>query len=335
MCGVIGFFVGCEFAETCPFTGTQGCAAKFYQSAFERWDKKASVRRSERREVANDKKIFPDEFIPILKHPIISQEYAHQENRIRHQHLQRYLNFTHKLELVVVNDITLKIALGHYGFELPPEMLMDAHRIYVDESYHALFSFDMMQQLAAQVGTDPGILSNPSFLGEILRITNLYPEKKYKLILGLFFVIVSETLITDSLREIHKNPDVDSGVKELIKDHAQDEARHHAFYRHLLFTIWPQIPEDCRRLVVRHLSDLIFAFVNPDRNALISELKDLGVPLHQAIQVFEETYTDSVVFDYANGCSKNLRNYFKSLGLGDDAELTDRFSAANLKVVNS
>ena len=82
-----------------------------YRSAFSTWNTKASVRCRDARVFRNDGKSFPDALVPILSHPIIDAKYSNLKGAIRLQHLYRFLHFTHKLEVLIVNEATSRLAL--------------------------------------------------------------------------------------------------------------------------------------------------------------------------------------------------------------------------------
>ena len=57
---------------------------------------------------------FPSDFVPTLKHNIIKNLNITDQYTLHTASLYRFLNFTHKLEMMVVNAVTANIALGLY-----------------------------------------------------------------------------------------------------------------------------------------------------------------------------------------------------------------------------
>jgi len=146
MCGLIGFFVGCDLAIACPKRNL--CtSSRPYRSSFNKWDSRASVRNAPRRMDKVNSALFPERFLPVLKHDLVQELDGNSRELLRKSGLYRFLNFTHKLEILVVNTVTANIALGRYNTDFTDEVRLDAHRIYVDEAYHALFSFELMQKV--------------------------------------------------------------------------------------------------------------------------------------------------------------------------------------------
>ena len=55
--------------------------------------------------------------------------------------LYEFLNYTHKLKLLVENTVTENISPGGYNTEISDDVWLDAHRIHDDEVYHVLYLF--------------------------------------------------------------------------------------------------------------------------------------------------------------------------------------------------
>src|SRR5690606_19226563 len=122
MCGTAGLFVGCPLASVCPrqvlfgdrdaertetaTTATDEPAPVEYRSPFANWDRQASVRRTERRTIAEGFRLlhaFPEELTPILRTPGLRGLDPDQRGYLKVQQLYRFLDFTAKLEQLVVN----------------------------------------------------------------------------------------------------------------------------------------------------------------------------------------------------------------------------------------
>ncbi|MHA7773866.1 diiron oxygenase [Roseibium sp. M-1] len=253
------------------------------------WDQKATVRTQAYRPVNSANVSFPEEYVPVLKHPSVLRLSKDKWEVLCKSALFRFLNFTHKLEMLVVNTVTSNIAMHRYDFDINDTTRIGAHKLYVDEAYHALFSFDMLVQMRAADKTDLLVEFKPSFLkrmDDLRKGTN----RKTRAFLELFFVIVSEMLITSTLRDVHKNADLDEEVRMMIRDHATDEARHHAFYRQFLFAVWPQISIADQAYLLKSIPQLILAYCEPDFLAMGRELECLGYSSEEASSILVETY---------------------------------------------
>ncbi|WP_345942367.1 diiron oxygenase [Streptomyces sp. SID2888] len=156
------------------------------------------------------------------------------------QHLYRYLDFTARLEYIVVNRTVLGIAHGSIDVELPEEMRFDAYKIYCDEAYHTLFSVDLSRQVQQRTGIVPRPLDEPYFLVRLRQILEELPDE-HRALAEMLFVIVSETLISSTLAEIPERPDVVAAVRGTTRDHALDEGRPHAYFAAFLRYLWGQL----------------------------------------------------------------------------------------------
>ncbi|GAA5534791.1 diiron oxygenase [Deinococcus aluminii] len=231
--------------------------------------------------------IFPARFVPYSSHPIITRLQEHTGNtrsRILTHAAYRYLDFTIKLELLVVNDVTRSIALDRAGFSLPPELVLDAYKVYCDEGYHALFSMEGIKQIHAVNLERPvvGSTVNHRYLDSLRQITANHGE-----LARLFFTIVSETLITGYLTTAKSS---DATIMALLADHAVDEGRHHSFYSSFLEIITPQITRANKRQIGSLFPDLASAFLFPDLPVITEELIHCGLTVDQAREVLADTY---------------------------------------------
>jgi len=332
MCGVTGFFVGCAFASICK-SGQSACALLSPSELVATWYTTSAARRSPRRVLkAEDVEapLFPAELAPVLSHPAIAALDAGQRRAIQNNHLFRYLDFTAKLEMVVVNDVLKDLVFGHFPFDLTPEAILCAHQIYVDEAYHALFSVDLLQQASAELEITPVLPVAPRFLHVLRAHLAKAEDEKARRLIRLFFVIVSETLITTSLSHIRQDAALPQAVRAQVSDHARDEARHQRFFATLLAAVWPHLNQADRLFCLSHVPDFVLAFVAPDRSAIVAEIVNAGVSRDDAEGIVAETYTDAVVAAYAKRCSAFLR---QAVGAFDEAQapvVVDRFSAAGL-----
>jgi len=144
--------------------------------------------------------MFPERFVPVLKHPQTKELPASARTLLRRAALFRFMNFTHKLEMLVVNTVTANIALGRYDADFTDPIRLDAHRIYVDEAYHALFSFEYMQNMPIQEHERAAFAETmPAFVTRANAIAAACDPADRALI-ELLAVIISEMLITTTLR---------------------------------------------------------------------------------------------------------------------------------------
>lgn len=327
MCGTWGFFVGCEMAGEC-LKGKSACSLISNQNAMRDWYGKARVRHSKQHILNEDDingHIFPVALAPVTNHSLVQALDGERVMGILNNHLFRYLDFTIKLEMAVVNDVVRDMAFKHLPILPDADMVLDAHKIYTDEAFHAQFSAELMHQAQSLLKVDPVLPEAPQFLHELQRSVFEAGDERQKRLRKLFFVIVSETLITSSLTDIRQDSGVPVVIREAITDHALDEARHHAFFSGFLVSIWDQLSRDDRLMCLTLIPEFVLAFVEPDRAAISKELHTFGLSLSDAEIVIEETYPKSVVEAYARNCASSLMSVLKLLPEFKEAVVQDAF----------
>jgi len=268
--------------------------------------------------------------VPAVHHPIVAEHGPEARDGLIVRHALRYLDFTAKLEHLVVNQAVLSIAHGACGVDVPDEMRLDAFRIYCDEGYHAFFSADLMQQIQLRTGVRPTD-GDPFFLTALAKICErLSPEQRP--LARMLFVIVSETLITASLAEASRKTDMDPVLRASFEDHASDEGRHHVYFAAYLPRLWGQLNANERTLAAELLPDLLRAFLHPDLTAIGTDLKKAGLSVGDAEQVLAETCSPDAIYRHTASCSGKTVEYFRQLGALDDASVIERL--AELGVAN-
>ncbi|MFI6011966.1 diiron oxygenase [Streptomyces sp. NPDC051243] len=344
MCGTVGMFVGCPALSYCPkqllldsgpmdavpadseqteVAETGQTAA--YRSPFGTWYERAGVRQAPRRVLESDegdRHYFSPDLVPIAHHPLVKGLPANRLEEVLVQHLYRYLDFTARLEFMVVNRTVLGIAHGSIGVDLPEEMRFDAYKIYCDEAYHTLFSVDLSRQVQQRTRIRPRLPAEPYFLTRLRELLERIPSQN-RALGEMLFVIVSETLISATLAEMPERPDVVAAVRGTIRDHAMDEGRHHAYFAAFLRYLWGQLSPSERRWSARLVPRLIDTFLRPDLPALRQELAGYGLSPDDAEQVIAETYTPEAIRSHLTATSRQTVRYFEALHAFDDPEAAE------------
>ena len=128
MCGIVGMFAGCALAPVCPKRALRpspgNAAQRPYRSSFASWDERASVRRAPRRQLSkapapDGPPLFSPSLVPTVHHPIVARREPEARNDLIARHALRYLDFTAKLEHLIVNKTVLSIAHGTCGSTSP------------------------------------------------------------------------------------------------------------------------------------------------------------------------------------------------------------------------
>jgi hypothetical protein len=336
MCGTIGMFVGCQALMFCPgrrpagppegglaeggapapAPGAQTAAQEAgYPSPLGSWHERAAVRASPRRRIpVQDARLlfFSPDLVPVAAHPLVRALPEDVFRQILIQHLYRYLDFTAKLESVVVNRAALGIALGTVGVRLPAGMRLDAYKIYCDEAYHTLMCADLAEQARAVTGVSPRLPREPFFLRRLAEIQQGIPAE-YRSLAELLFVIVSETLISATLAEVPDSADVVGAVRETVSDHAGDEGRHHAYFALFLKLLWGQLTPAERDQAGAWVPRLADAFLRPDIAAIGDELASYGMVPGDVETVLAEVFPADVMDTHRSRVARHTLRYFTDL----------------------
>lgn len=332
MCGIAGFFTGCEFAETCAASDGGVCRALTAGAAaqFEGWYSKASVRRAPRRQLDpsdTTRDLFPRHLVPHINHPIVQHRYADCTHTLLTHALYRFLAFTVNLETLVVNDTTRRLAMHELPIGLDGDAVLNAQRLAVDEAYHALFCADLLQQTVKLTGISPVNRSRPRFMDRLDQLAGISDSPA---VTRFLFTAVSEMLITGTLVDARGQGEVPEAVRGVMADHAADEARHHVFYRELLTGYLSSLPRAQAREVASLLPDAILAYMRPDTAAVTGELRAVGLSEDEAAQIVTETYVERDHSDYIRSCSREIKKLLESLDLMPAPQVSDRFEATAL-----
>ncbi|GHB75648.1 hypothetical protein GCM10010347_52570 [Streptomyces cirratus] len=355
MCGTVGLFMGCSAVSLCPKqalfarrddtggndggdAGRDGDGedgAQTYVSPFRTWYERATVRSAERRRLGpltDGQDFFAPELVPLAGHPLIAGLRGERPGVYREvlvRHLYRYLDFTAKLEHLVVNRTVLGIAHGTIGVRVPEAMRLDAFKIYCDEAYHALFSADLAAQVREATEVRADLAQVPYFVTRLERFLEETPDDLAALT-EILFVIVSETLITAQLSEMGNDRNVAPAVRETVRDHALDEGRHHAYFAIFLRHLWGQLTPATRRRAALRVPRLIRIFTDPDVPSVEKEIVGYGLPRDDAKQIVAELFPDASVTAYAKSVAQQTVRHFASVGALDDEQVRAEFAAYGL-----
>jgi hypothetical protein len=302
-----------------------------YQSRFGSWHVRASVRTKPRRVLTttDNELYYPPELLPIVSHPLVLERGERLRHRLLVHQLFQYLHFTTELEDLAVIPITSKISRGRSGLLLPEQMREDAYKIATDEAWHAQFSYDLIRQVESATGVTRRLPDLPAFVGRLDRIRSLLPDG-VRGAEGLMFAVVSETLISSILAELPRDKRLPAAVRELVRDHAEDEGRHHAYFRSLLGYFWPALSTQQRRQLGPFLPEVIRAFLDPDLRALAGSLRHAGFPAATAEQVLCESYPAATTNRTVAAAAATTVRYLADVGALDDSRTAAAFAAAGL-----
>ncbi len=298
-----------------------------------RWDERASVRRTPRRVLTSagaEAVFFPPELYPVVDHPLVSELGPDIRRQLLIQRLYDYLDFTTELEALAVIPVAIKISRNRAGLLIPDQARADAFKIVTDEAWHAQFSHDFIRQVERQTGTrhlNAGGLA--AFVDHLDRIHEALPWQ-LRGIEELLFAVVSETLISSILSDLPQDTRLPDSVRELVRDHAEDEGRHHVYFRSILRHLWPALSASEQAAVGPFLPEIIYAFLEPDYTRAARNLLAAGVRKSQVDQVVRESWPRSRVNSEVAAAASTAVRYFAEVGALDAPCTREAFQAAGL-----
>jgi hypothetical protein len=204
--------------------------------------------------------------------------------------LESYNAFTESLEYKAVMTASIKIAQNPQAFGLRERAGRDARLIVTDESHHAHVAKELINHIPGFSELPPLIPSQPPFLRGLEELERSLPTAFADDLL-IAFVSISETLITSILRGIPRDPRVVSAVRNTVRDHFIDEARHHSYFVYVVHQHWASSRPDRREILGPLYATLIRLFLDPDLDLCRTWLLETGLDSHDAELVLREHYS--------------------------------------------
>lgn len=266
-----------------------------YPDPLASWYRTAGVRTGARRllraEMEQGKVFFPARLVPHLAHEEVRSLPPGRLRELTIRHLYQFLLSATHLETRMVNRAAEMIATGGSGLDLCERIRLDAFKIYCDEGYHALYSLDLAEQVSAATG----IPVPPCDYGALVsRVTEL----GHRLLPGeprlaaLLQVVVFETLITAVLNEVPADSSVVGTVREVTRDHARDEGRHHRFFGAFLHELWAQLDTSLRAPAALAMPALMTGCLSWDVEPVRGSLRLAGLHEQAIERVVRDCYLD-------------------------------------------
>jgi hypothetical protein len=232
---------------------------------------------------------FPASLVPYLDHELLKDRGPAVRHALTVRHLYQFLLATTHLETRVVNRGAERIANDRIGMRVNTEMRLDAFRVYCDEGYHALYSLDLADQIAATTRIP---IPDWDFGGFAERLDataeQLLPGEP--VLAQLLQVVVFETLITAVLNELPNDVTVVTTVRELTRDHARDEGRHHRFFAGFFHELWANLDTGLRTRAAPAMPAFIEDCLRWDVHPVSRSLAAAGLPPEDVRTVLADTY---------------------------------------------
>lgn len=307
-------------------SGPEGGALRQW---YDRAGVRSGIRRVFRDESDQGKVFFPNDLVPYLEHEAVRALPSERRRELTVRHLYQFLMSTTHLETRVVNAGAERIANGRSGVDLPFAARMDAFKIYCDEGYHALYSLDMVDQIAAVTGIAVPDWDYGTFVARLdATALRLLPDEP--VIARLLQVVVFETLITAVLNELPGDPTVVTTVRELMRDHAKDEGRHHRFFAGFFHRLWAGLDASLRPRVAAAIPALIHDCLTWDLEPARRSLSLAGLDRDASHAVIADCYGGHAGDQWVREVSVATVRTCESAGVFEAPGAREAFAAAGL-----
>ncbi|MEV5953050.1 diiron oxygenase [Streptomyces sp. NPDC051987] len=299
----------------------------------DRWYEQAGVRTGVRRMFHEDtergKVFFPAALVPYAGHEAVRRLPPERLRELTVRHLYQFLLSTTHLETRVVNTAAEAVANARTGLDLPAALRPDAFKVYCDEGYHALYSLDLADQIAAATGIPVPDEDYGGFVDR-LRASARRALPDAPALAALLQAVVFETLITAVLNEVPGDPAVVGVVRDLLRDHARDEGRHHRFFSALFRELWTHLSATDRVKAAHALPELIRTALTWDLAPVRSSLRLAGLDADTARQVADDCCAPGPDPRRLNDTARSTLRLCAAVGVFDLPGTREHFAAHGL-----
>jgi hypothetical protein len=302
-----------------------------YRKPLSAWDDQSWIRSQPTRNASCEGFAFPPDLVPLSRHPRFSDDPGLRRRLLAYR-LLTHLQFTTMLELEHVNAVCSMLARDCYALDLNREQKNDALRIYCDEGGHALFVELLSGKVEQCHAIERGALPEPRFHNVLRRMFEQHRGVIAEQVLHLFFVSVSETLVSKILREIPRDPQVAPLVREVIGDHARDEGTHSVYFHWLFPRAWSRLTRPKQELLAQILPEFLDAFLAPDLGCEKRVLAALGFEPRVIDSMLEETYQPGLVRSGVRAAAQPTLRMFEAAGVFETNAGKEAFLAHDLRL---
>jgi P-aminobenzoate N-oxygenase AurF len=295
------------------------------------WSTAATVRSVARRRLADKDRGLPfsPELVPLMSHEMVRSRDDDVQKIILGQKLHSYFRFTTHLELKAVLPACTMIGLKDSVVRTTDEFAHDGFKIAVDEAHHAYCAEDMKRQLTAITSIRPYRERPPAFLRALAGEQDAL-DGKFKQLALLTFTCVSETLITSSLANVPADERVIRAIRDVIMDHARDEAKHHGYFSCFIETMWAQLTTAERDIIGPLFAKFIGTFLAHDAEAESDWLEAAGFNGVDRKRIVAESYEAIDLRRVHRQASKPTVTLMKRFEMLDHPATADALVAAGL-----
>ncbi len=287
---------------------------KEYRSPFKKWNETSWIRSKPIRQNPISGLPFSPALVPLISHHAIAENPDYSMTLLAFR-LLAHLRFTTILELNHVNPVCSALAQGKAPLNLTVEQKNDALRIYCDEGGHAFFVENLSKEVQKTFNLNASVIGQPQFERTLERVISENKNSISPELIKLFFVAISETLVTKVLDGVPADPQVSSVVRDVIRDHAADELLHGAYFRNFFPLLWNSISPYEQEVMGQLLPQLVWAFLGVDRQCEYNILRYLGFNREDAEGILQEVHIPQQIVADVKLAAKPTLKMFASAGV--------------------
>jgi len=259
-----------------------------YTSPFTNWDRHASVRSFVNTD--DEWSNYTGYWMPmtddsILTHPLIPEAIKQPLSACL---LIGSLDFTYDLEQQLISPVSSRLTCGTLLPNLPEAVKVDALKVQCDEAFHALQAQGLSQKVRQVSGVNP-----PTALSRFLQFVQEITHNSRSLSTELLLfcsVVVSETLITKSLRDDWRDSALPKEIRAFFHQHYKDEVQHSLYFTWLLHDVWSTWSVATQKIISELWPQFIDAYLDSDIDLARRSLQYFDVSPEVIEQVIHETY---------------------------------------------
>ena len=297
-----------------------------YVSVYSNWDSSSCVRSKPKYEFCDTEflgRYFSASSLAILDHSLLQGLSEDLINRLLFHKLVSYSRFTDRLERDVVLPACYSLVDIVSNYDLPCAISADAMKTATDEAYHAQFSRQLVNEVCRVSGEKTLPYFSTSFIDFVDDLCNSV-SGELKGLVRVFSAFVSETMITYNLSKIPKDKSVNNFVRGVLKDHAEDEGKHHIFFSRIFPLLWKSISIENKNFIGNLLPQLIHKYLSIDVYEEELWLKSVGFTPKETEVCLLETYGAGEAVGDLNSTKKTM-NYIEKAGVLDTTSIRNSF----------
>lgn len=277
------------------------------KDVFKNWEKNATLRTAPLHTIESlgNARFLSSSVSPILNLECITELNQSEIRFVEIQLLYRYLAFTEYLETKLVNPQILEIANDSYGLGFPQIVKINAYKIYCDEAFHVLQAFNMIDQIHQLTQVLP-LAFNVDINDRLKQLEKEF-HPSVRAYFSLFFVAVSECLVSQELNGYVKDQSIHSEILALMRDHARDEALHAAFFVNILEHLHQKLGPEKFNHFVEMIPKMLEAYLLPNEEDIKLILEQLKTP-----SVVDKFTSKAVRENYSEAFMSNSSTYLTS-----------------------